>query len=83
MIVSPKPLIADPADAAVGAAASGFEAIFVRMMLKSMREASLGGGLLDGDGSQSFRDLQDSTVADAVAKRGLLGFGRHIEAFAK
>ena len=73
----------DPRAEAMRAAASGFEAIFVRLMLKSMREASLGGGLLDGDGSQSFRDMQDSTVADAVAKRGLLGFGRQIEAFVK
>lgn len=80
MIVAPISGTAVSGTTAVDAAAAGFEAIFARMMLKSMREASLGDGLLDGSSGASFRDLQDSTVADTIAKRGFLGFARQIKA---
>lgn len=74
---------AAPAEASLRSASAGFEAIFLRMMLKSMREASLGNGLLDGDGTANFRDMQDSIVADAIAQRGLLGFVPQLTALAK
>ncbi len=83
MIVAPTPTTARPATAALDTVSAGFEAIFVRMMLKSMREASLGSGILDGSSGASFRDMQDSTVADAIAKRGFPGFGKQITALVK
>ena len=55
-------------------AAAGFEAIFLRMMLRSMREASPDGGLFGDAGG--FRDMQDATTADVLSARGLLGLNR-------
>jgi flagellar protein FlgJ len=54
-------------------AAQGFEAVFARQMIKSMRSASLGDGLLDSDSSKQFQDISDSNLADDMAKKGSFG----------
>ena len=56
--------------------AADFEAIFVRQMLKTMRTSSLGEGLFDGQGTEQFRDMQDSKVADAMAEKGVFGIAQ-------
>lgn len=49
-----------------------FEAMFVQMMLKSMREASPGNGLFDSDQVGFYRDLYDRQLAMEMVKgRGL------------
>ncbi len=40
-----------------------FEAVFIGMMLKSMRQAKLGDGLFDSKAHDTFRDMQDKQVA--------------------
>lgn len=57
-------------------AAVQFEALFVGMLLKSARSASLGDGLLDGGDTRQYLELMDQQVALDVARRGELGFGR-------
>ena len=59
---------------AVREAAKQFEAVFVQMMLKSMRTASPGdGGIMDNDQSLLYRDLFDQQIALNMARQGKLG----------
>lgn len=58
-----------------------FEAVFINMMLKSMRQASLGDGLLDGKNSQTFRDMQDKQVAESMAAHQPIGIGKAMTEF--
>lgn len=52
--------------------AQQFEALFVSMMLQSMREASLAKGLLDGDQSKQYEGMFDQQLALELTKgRGL------------
>lgn len=63
-------------------AAKDFEAIFVRQMLASARKAgdALGEDLFSNDAMQTFRDMQDSRLADTMAQTGTLGLAKQIEA---
>lgn len=60
-----------------------FEAIFINMMLKSMRQASLGKGLFDNKASQQFRDMQDAKLAENMAAHTPIGIGRAMTEFLK
>ena len=53
--------------------ASQFEAIFVGMMLKSMRDASLADGLFDSSQSDTYRDMTDKQLAMDLSAKGGLG----------
>src|SRR5690606_16809714 len=57
-------------------AAVHFEALFIGMLLKSARSASLGDGLLDGGDTRQYLEMMDAQVAQDVARRGGFGFGR-------
>lgn len=50
-----------------------FEAIFIQMMLKSMRDASFGGGLLDNRQSDFYREIYDKQIAMDMSSKGGLG----------
>ena len=71
---------ADKDPAAVKKVAREFEAMFVGMMLKSMRETvgkeKLTGG---GHGEETFRSLLDQEYANAAAASGRLGLAGMIE----
>jgi len=55
-------------------AAQAFEAVFVRQMIGSMRQAKLGDDLFGSDAGDQFREMQDAQVADnMVADGGGLG----------
>ena len=58
-----------------------FEAVFVNMMLKSMRQASLGDGLLESKNSETFRDMQDKQVAESMAAHQPIGIGKAMTEF--
>lgn len=52
--------------------AGQFEALFIQMMLKSMRDASLGEGLLDNDQTQTYQAMFDKQIAiDLSSGRGI------------
>ncbi|MCO6412049.1 MAG: flagellar assembly peptidoglycan hydrolase FlgJ [Thiogranum sp.] len=52
--------------------AGQFEALFIQMMLKSMRDASLGEGLLDNDQTQTYQAMFDKQIAiDMSSGRGI------------
>ena len=59
------------------AAAKAFEAVFMRQMIGSMRQAKLTSDednpLGGGSAADQFRDLQDARLADSMVAKG--GFG--------
>lgn len=64
---------------AVAEAAVQFEALFIGLMLKTARDASLGQGILDGANTQQYLELMDQQVALELARNGGFGFGKLIE----
>ncbi len=58
-----------------------FEAVFVGLMMKSMRQAKLGDGLFDSKNSDTFRDMQDKTVAESMAAHQPIGIGKAMTEF--
>jgi len=53
--------------------AGQFEAVFVGLMLKSMRDASLAEGLFDSEQSDMYRDMTDQQLAIDLSAKGSLG----------
>lgn len=53
--------------------AGQFESVFVTMMLKSMRQASLAEGLFDSSQSKMYQDMADQQLASDLSVRGGLG----------
>ena len=60
-------------------AAKQFEAIFLNMMLKQMREASFGDPLFDSDAGDSYRSMFDQQLALNLSENGSLGIAGLIE----
>jgi flagellar protein FlgJ len=58
---------------AIKAVAQQFEALFMDMMVKSMREANLGSGLFDSDETEMYQQMWDQQIALQLAKNK--GFG--------
>jgi peptidoglycan hydrolase FlgJ len=54
-------------------AAQAFEAVFLRQVIGSMRSASLGDGMFDNEGTDTFQQMSDSKMADGMAQKGVLG----------
>ena len=53
--------------------AGQFEALFIQMMLKSMRDANLGEGLLDSQHSRTYQSMYDKQIAIDLSKQQGLG----------
>jgi len=53
--------------------AGQFEALFIQMMLKSMRDASLGEGLMDSEHVKTYQSLFDRQIAMDLGRGGSLG----------
>jgi flagellar protein FlgJ len=53
-----------------------FEAVFVGMMMKSMRQAHLASDLFESKGLDTFREMQDQKVAQSMADTAPLGIGK-------
>lgn len=69
----------DAKRAQLAAAAKAFEAVFLRQMIGSMRQAGLAEDDLLGGGraAEQFRDMQDSKLADSMA--GSFGIAEMLE----
>lgn len=61
-------------NAAFATVAKEFEALFIQIMLKAARQASVEGGLFDSHELKLYREMLDSQVALAMADQGGLGF---------
>jgi flagellar protein FlgJ len=55
------------------AVAKQFEAVFMRQMIGSMRQAKLTDDEMGSDATDQFTEMQDSHVADNLASKGVLG----------
>ncbi len=66
-------------DASLAEVSRQFESLLMHMMLKSMRQANLGEGLLDNDQSLFYRDMFDHQLALHLAESGGLGLAEMIE----
>jgi flagellar protein FlgJ len=53
--------------------AGQFEALFIQMMLKSMRDASLGEGLMDSEHVKTYQSMFDKQIAIDLSKNSGLG----------
>ncbi|MFW2830483.1 rod-binding protein [Sphingomonas sp. ID0503] len=58
-----------------------FEAMFIGMMMKSMRATKLGGDILGSSSLDKFRDMQDQKTAEDMAKKMPLGIGAALTKF--
>ena len=68
-------------EATIQKTASQFEAMFLQMMMKSMRATVPDGGLLDSSGTETFEQMLDQQVAMAMAGRRSTGLSQMIENF--
>jgi peptidoglycan hydrolase FlgJ len=69
----------DSQSAKLKSAAQAFEAVFLRQMIGSMRQAGLSDGAFDSSATDQFRDMADSNTADAMSKKGVLGVAQMLE----
>jgi flagellar protein FlgJ len=60
-------------NAALRETAQQFESLFLQMVLKNMRQTSMGDGLFDSSESKTYRDLFDRQISLSLSKRGDLG----------
>ena len=58
-----------------------FEASFTKLMLKSMREAKLADPLFDSKAIDTFTEMGDAQVAQAMAEHQPIGIGKAVTAF--
>ncbi len=58
--------------------ANQFEAFFLKMMLKQMRDASLGEGLFDSDQSRLYQDMMDQQLSLNLAEKRTIGIADSI-----
>ncbi|HEU4842681.1 MAG TPA: flagellar assembly peptidoglycan hydrolase FlgJ, partial [Burkholderiaceae bacterium] len=56
---------------ALKSAATQFEAMFVNMMMKSMRDATPQDGMLDSQQSKMFSTMLDQQTSQSIAKKGI------------
>lgn len=55
------------------AAAQAFEAVFLRQVIGSMRQARLAEDVFGSAASDQFRDMADANLADSMAGQGSFG----------
>jgi Rod binding domain-containing protein len=56
--------------------AQQFEAMFIQMMMKSMREATEKGELMGSEAESTFQDMMDREVSVSMAKRESFGIAK-------
>jgi flagellar protein FlgJ len=57
-------------------AAQQFEAVFLRQMIGSMRQAHLGDDPFGSQATEQFRDMSDANLADAMSHQGVFGIAQ-------
>ena len=60
-------------------AAQQFEAMFVQMMLKSMRDATFKGGMLDSQTMDTYMGMHDRELSLQIARNGSMGIASMLE----
>jgi peptidoglycan hydrolase FlgJ len=60
-------------------AAEQFEAVFLRQLIGAMRQARLADDVFGSQAADSYRELADANLADAMARRGSIGIAALVE----
>jgi flagellar protein FlgJ len=68
-------------EAAIKKAAQQFEAMFLQMMLKSMRDTVEKGGLFESKATETFEQMYDQQLVMAMSERGSTGIAQMVEKF--
>jgi Rod binding protein len=68
-------------DEAISKAAKQFEAMFLQMMLKSMRDAIPKSGLLDSNAMSTYEQMYDQQLVMGMTERGAVGIAEMVEQF--
>lgn len=63
----------DPQRDKMREAAQAFEAVFLRQMIGSMRQARLAEDPFGSQATEQFRDMSDARLADEMSKQGSFG----------
>ncbi len=63
----------------IKATAKQFEALFLQMILKSMRDASPKDGMFDSDATRFYQGMSDQQMAGVLAQKGGIGLGAALE----
>lgn len=63
------------------AAGKQFEAVFTAMMVKSMRSTHLADDLFGSKAADTFKDMQTTQLAGAMAEHAPLGIGKAMTTF--
>ena len=59
--------------------AQQFEAIFINMMLKSMREATDRSGLLDSEATKTYESMFDQQLSTGLSANGTFGIAQALQ----
>ncbi|MEE4204484.1 MAG: rod-binding protein, partial [Halieaceae bacterium] len=63
-------------NAALADVAAQFESLFLQQMLKSMRDATIEGGLFDSNQMETYQQMSDQQVALQLSEQGGIGLAR-------
>ena len=61
---------------ALRTAAQQFEAVFLRQMIGSMRQAHLADDMFGSQATEQFRDMSDASLADSMSHQGVFGIAQ-------
>jgi flagellar protein FlgJ len=61
-------------------AAQAFEAVFIRQLIGSMRNAKLADDMFGSQATEQFRDMADGRLADSMAQQGTFGIAELLTA---
>lgn len=67
-------------DPALRKAAQGFEALFLRQVIGSMRQGRLAEDLFGSSATDTYREMSDRQLADSLSQKGAFGIAALVEA---
>lgn len=77
--ISPTPAAAGGGDGGLRKAAEAFEAVILRQLMASMRQAKLGDDIFGSSATDNFREMADAKTADSIAAMRQFGIADMVE----
>jgi flagellar protein FlgJ len=76
---TPTPSAAGGGDGGLRKAAEAFEAVILRQLMSSMRQAKLGDDIFGSSATDNFREMADARTADSIAAMRQFGIADMVE----
>ena len=76
---TPAPSAAGGGDGGLRKAAEAFEAVILRQLMASMRQAKLGDDIFGSSATDNFREMADAKTADSIAAMRQFGIADMVE----